>query len=174
MVGPLNRHFPFWHCTLFLTLIYVAVELCFTQSFINYFANNTTNLKTEKVLNVRNVHLHLYSWRAYFHSSNVHVPTISPKVGRIKANTDHLTERMEYSVNQGKTWRLVPDTWPIASYNPILLRTRSGSREHGNIKIRIFNLLRKIKANEGEPNENNFVSTNYNSFAMRMNGDVVK
>lgn len=48
-----------------------------------------------------------------------------PKVGRIKANTDHMTERMEYSVNQGKTWRLVPDTWPIASYNPILLRTRS-------------------------------------------------
>lgn len=36
-----------------------------------------------------------------------------------------MTERMEYSVNQGKTWRLVPDTWPIASYNPILLRTRS-------------------------------------------------
>lgn len=47
-----------------------------------------------------------------------------PKVGRIKANTDHMAERMEYSVNQGKTWRLVPDTWPIASYNPILLRTR--------------------------------------------------
>ena len=142
--------------------------------FIKCFTKNTNNFKTEKVLNVRNVHFNLYSWRAYFHSSYAHVSTFSPKVGRIKANTDHLTERMEYSVNQGKTWRLVPDTWPIASYNPILLRTRSGSRDHGNIKIRIFNLLRKIKANKGEANENNFVSINYNSFAMRMNEDVVK
>lgn len=113
--------------------------------FIKCFTKNTNNLKTEKVLNVGNVHLLLYSWRAYFHSSYVHVSIFSPKVGRIKANTDHLTERMEYSVNQGKTWRLVPDTWPIASYNPILLRTRSGSRDHGNIKIMTLKLWEKYK-----------------------------